>query len=286
VIRTAAWLPPALLAIAALSACSKDSPGATRHRFHLPFTKTNDSAGGAIDLSTTSYSPSKLSAVGSLSGTNKLDGPPPPATIPLPFDQNICGKTAEAPVSATSKGLSNAVVWIADVKTGKDFPIDKRTELSSDNCALNPRVQAVVVGTTVDVFNDDKLIHRLIFTRMGTNDTLTKMPFFNTGQVVASERLAKDAGMVEVRCVQHPWTRGYIAVFDQPYFAVTDDDGSFTIDSLPPGTYKMMVWHEGAANPVEQQVQVAAGGKAKVDLAIRVGAARSSPPDSATGAAR
>ncbi len=284
-IRTAAWLPAALLAIAALSACSNDD-GPSRHRFHLPFSKTNDSASGSIDLSTSSYTPGKLAAVGSLSGTIKLDGPPPPSTIPVPFDQNICGTTAEAPVSATPKGLSNAVVWIADVKTGKNFPIEKRTELSSDDCALDPRVQAVVVGTTVDVFNDDKLIHRLIFTRMGTADTLTKMPFFNSGQVVASERLAKGPGLVEVRCVQHPWTRGYIAVFDEPYFAVTDDDGSFTIDSLPPGTYKMMVWHEGAANPVEQQVQIAAGGKANVDLAIRVGAARSSPPDSAAGAAR
>ena len=227
-----------------------------------------------------------MSAVGAVSGTIKLDGPPPPATIPVPYDQTVCGKTTEGPVSATAKGLSDAVVWIADVKTGKNFPIDKRVELSSDNCELDPRVQAVVVGTTVDVFNDDKLLHHLIFTRMGTTDTLTKMPFFNTGHVVASELLAKDAGMVEVRCIQHPWTRGYIAVFDEPYFAVTRDDGSFTIDSLPPGTYKMMVWHEGASGPVQQQIQVAAGGTAKVDLSIRVATAQSSRPDSAAAAAR
>jgi hypothetical protein len=99
------------------------------------------------------------------------------------------------------------------------------------------------------------------------------MEFFNVGQVVASERLAKEPGIVEVRCTQHPWTHGYIAVFDHPYFAVTDDDGSFKMDSLPPGTYKMMVWHEGMAKPVEQQVQVGPNGAAKVDLSVTLASA-------------
>ena len=75
--------------------------------------------------------------------------------------------------------------------------------------------------------------------------------FRQNGQAVASERLAKRPALVEVRCTHHPWMRAYMAVFDHPYFAVTRKDGGFTIDSLPPGTYTMMVWHEGAAKPTE-----------------------------------
>src|SRR5581483_2919938 len=142
----------------------------------------------------------------------------------------------------------------------KPIPNDKREDLTIDHCQLDPRVQAMVVGSTVDVENEDKLIHRFVFTRAGTHDTLTVMPFFNVAQLVASERLAKAPGIVDIQCAVHPWEHGYIAVLDQPYFAVTADDGTFKIDSLPPGSYKMMVWHDGMAKPVEQQVQVAAGG--------------------------
>jgi len=141
--------------------------------------------------------------------------------------------------------------------------------VSSEKCALDPRVQAVVVGTTMNVYNEDRLLHKLIFIG-GAHDTLTKMPFFNSGQMVASERLATKPGIVEVRCALHAWTHGYIAVFDHPYFAVTDANGAFTIDSLAPGTYKMMVWHEGMAQPVAQQIQIGANGTARVDVAIRV----------------
>jgi hypothetical protein len=162
-------------------------------------------------------------------------------------------------------------VWIADVKTGKPLPMDKRQELSSEKCLLDPRVQAAVVGTTFNVFNDDKLLHRLVFLDAESHDTLTVMPFFNVGQIVASEHLAKKSGIVEIRCAQHPWTRAYIVVFDSPYYAMTDAQGRFKIDSLPAGTYRVMAWREGMTKPLAQQVQVAAGGEAKVELKLARG---------------
>jgi hypothetical protein len=233
-------------------------------------TKIEDSAAGSVDLGKRgAYKPGPLSAVASVGGNIRLDGQAPRDTTTITSDQAICGTTPEPATVATAKGVSNAVVWIADVKTGKDLPIEKRADLSSEKCLVDPRVQAVVVGTTMNVFNEDRLIHKLVFIR-GAHDTLTKMPFFNSGQMVASERIATQPGIVEVRCALHPWTHGYIAVFDHPYFAVTDANGAFTIDSLAPGTYKMMVWHEGMSQPVAQQVQVTANGTAKVDLAIRV----------------
>jgi hypothetical protein len=263
---------PALLAIAAAGGCGNDSskPSATGGRTAAKGARTEDSAAGSVDLRTADYKPGVVTSVGSLEGTIKLDGPPRTDTVQISMDQPVCGKTAEGAVAATAKGLSNAVVWIADMKSGKPFPVERRIDLASEDCGLDPRVQATVVGTTVNVTNDDKLLHKLVFAPVGTHDTLTVMPFFNNGQVVPSERLAKKPGIVEVRCALHPWTRAYIAVFDHPYYAVTGADGSFKIDSLPPGTYKVMVWHEGAERAAEQQVVIAANGTAKVDLAIKV----------------
>lgn len=258
----------ALFAFSLLVGCSNDAKGSKRSqgvaRAETP--KAEQPSIGAIDLRAGSYRPGTLSAVGSVAGTIKFAGVPPADSVMITKDQQVCGPKTEGPIEATSKGISNAVVWIADVKTGKPLPIEKRVELGSEDCVIDPRVLGVVVGTTVNVVNDDRLIHRLVFTR--GSKTLTVMPFFNTGQMVASELLAKTPGIVEVRCVQHPWTRGYIAVFNHPYFAVTDRNGGFKIDSLAPGTYRMMVWHEGMTKPVTQQLQVAANGTSKVELAI------------------
>lgn len=211
-----------------------------------------------------------MTAFGAVAGTIKLDGVPPVDSTPITIDTKICGTKRQPSVEASAKGLSDVIVWVADVKTGKELPLEKRIELSSDNCALEPRVQATVVGSTVNVFNDDKALHKLVFINAASGDTLQRMEFFNDGQVVASEKLAKVSDIVEVRCVQHPWTRAYIAVFDHPYFALTEKDGSFKIDSLPPGTYTVNVWHEGMKQPLAQSVRVAAGGSATLDLAVRL----------------
>src|SRR4029077_11174848 len=109
----------------------------------------------------------------------------------------LCGKDPQsAPPGAND--YSHSVVWIAKVTTGKAPPVEKRLELSSEHCILDPHVQAAVVGTAVNIFNDDKLLHKLVFTRLAKHDTLTVVPFFNIGQMVASDRLAMEPGIVEV----------------------------------------------------------------------------------------
>jgi phosphatidate phosphatase APP1 len=87
-------------------------------------------------------------------------------------------------------------------------------------------------------------------------DSAVTMPFFNTGQVVASERLTRRVGLVDVTCTLHPWTRGTIAVFDQPYFAVTDERGRFSLDSVPPGSYTLMIWRPDLDKPLERKIEV------------------------------
>src|SRR5581483_7673533 len=173
----------ALLAFSAVAGCSKDSKsnrskGASSRVAGRAL--TDDSAAGTVDLGTSSYKAAALASVGAINGTIKLDGPPPASTMTITRDSAVCGTTVPT-VASTSKsgGLPNAVVWIADITSGKPIPNDKREDLTIDHCQLDPRVQAMVVGSTVDVENEDKLIHRFVFTRAGTHDTLTVMPFFN-----------------------------------------------------------------------------------------------------------
>ena len=257
----------ALLATWLAAACSGDAPsarGATPSSGTAKPTaahKIDDSAAGNVDLGSAKYrvNPS-LGATGSVHGTIKLEAPSR-ADSNASATRLCAGKPATA-----ARDKAGALVWIAGLSSGKPLPIEKRAELSSEDCLVFPPVQAAVVGTTFNVFNDDKTLHKFVFTRAGTHDTLAVMPFFNAGQVVASEKLAKTSGIVEIRCARHPWTHGYIAVFDHPYFDVTDPNGKFSIDSVPPGTYTVMVWQEGMDKPEPHRVQIAAGGAATLDL--------------------
>jgi hypothetical protein len=260
-------LVAALLATLLAAACSNDSAST---RGSTPSSsaakrpaaqKIDDSAAGNVDLGSVKYrTNASLGSTGSLRGTIKLEAPSRADVNPTA--SRLCGSKA----ATGAKDKAGALVWITGISSGKALPMEKRAELSSDDCLVVPPVQAAVVGTTFNVFNDDKVLHKFVFTRAGTNDTLAVMPFFNAGQVVASEKLAKSSGIVEVRCAQHPWTHGYIAVFDHPYFDVTDASGKFTIDSIPPGTYTVMVWQEGMDKPAPHRVQIAAGGSATLDL--------------------
>jgi hypothetical protein len=134
-------------------------------------------------------------------------------------------------------------------------------------------VQAVVAGTTVNVRNEDRLAHTTRFIRAGgagTGDTLAIVPLTDDGQVVPNEHIAAKAGMIAVSCAQHPWTRGFIAVFESPYFAVTDNAGTFRIDSVPPGKYHLIAWHERGRTQVEQDVEVRPQAESRADLKVRV----------------
>ena len=262
----------ALLAVAACvagaSCANGDSPRGASGSTGRRVAKTEDSAGGTIDLGGSGYAVRALSGSGALAGVIKLTGRSAADTMTVAKARATCGLRGRASSVTDTSSLANTVVWIADPKSGKPLPIEKRAELSSDDCMLDPEAMAVVVGTTVNVFNDDKALHRLIFTHVGQHDTLTVMPFFNTGQVVASERLAKVPGVVEVHCANHPWMQAYIVVLDHPYFDVTGDDGRFKIDSIAPGTYDVMLWRPGMAKPMTQRVQIAANGTAKLNLTV------------------
>jgi plastocyanin len=256
-------------------ACSPDATARDRKAPPSTVAKTStDASANTIDLGAPSYKVVPLTAVGTVAGVVTRSDSTAPAADAIVRDSLAieCGSSpAPAKRRQSLAAVRNAVVWISGVAAGKGMPDEKRAELESVDCGLDPATLAITVGTTVNVINDDRVLHRLIFTRNDTHDTLTTMPFFNEGEVVASERLAKVSGVVDVTCVFHRSTHGRVAVFAHPYFAMTDDGGRFTIDSLPPGSYTLHVWPVGALRPTEQPITVAAGATAKADVKLAAG---------------
>ncbi len=91
------------------------------------------------------------------------------------------------------------------------------------------------------------------------------MPTANAGQKVDPQPTVPE--IFKVKCDVHPWMTGWVAVFDHPYFAVTGDDGAFTIKGLPDGTYTLQAWHERYGT--KDQTVVVKAGVATADFAFK-----------------
>jgi len=173
--------------------------------------------------------------------------------------------TRPAPACESDEPEPGTVFWVDGIREGKPLPNERRYSLVNGSCGIQPRLQATVVGGAINVFNDVGT-HTLVFIRAGTSDTLQRMPFVDTGSIVATDRLTKTAGVVEVRCLQHPAERAYIAVFDHPYFGVASSGDKVTLDSIPAGDYQVMTWHEGLAAPVAVPAKVGPTGQTEIVL--------------------
>jgi hypothetical protein len=193
---------------------------------------------------TPGYSVVALAGTGTLVGTVSFDGPAPADTITHPaVDVNVCGNMLVDPtVLHRGPRLQGAVVWLSGITAGKHLPYTRRYDLLTESCRVTPRVQAAIAGGTLNVRSADAVTHRTRFMR--GDDTVAVIQETEEGQVVPTERVLAHEGLIEVQCATHPWSRAWLLVFGHPYFTMTDANGAFTIDSVPPGRYQVSVWHE------------------------------------------
>ncbi len=208
-----------------------------------------------------------LDSVGQVRGVVQLDGPPPSDTLIRPTsDQIVCGS------GFTRRGIQRrgaqavgVIVWIEGIRSGKPLPLERRFEITNDRCLLVPEVQPAVAGGTLNVRSLDRVEHRTRIVHRNGGEVLATIRETDEGQVVPNERVLAQPGILELTCEIHGWTHGWIAVFDHPYFATTGTDGSFAMDSVPPGRYRIRAWHP-RLGPIEDSVTVAPGQVTQVVL--------------------
>lgn len=203
---------------------------------------------------------------GTISGVVLVAGEVP-ALPPQPVFKQLeyCGATvADARLIVGPGGvLANAVVDLADVSAGKPVPRDRPVVLDNVKCAFVPHVRSATVGQTLEIHNSDPFLH-------DAHAWLGTRSLFNVGILpghTAHQTLA-DAGLLHINCnVRHTWMHAYVLVADNPYHTVTGEDGRFTLDQVPPGTYTLRVWHE-LLGSVDRPVTVEGGKTVRVDMAL------------------
>ena len=140
--------------------------------------------------------------------------------------------------------LANVVVYVAngsllDLYSWK--PPDSAAVLAHTGCRFQPHVLGVQVGQTLSIVNTDNTHHN-------THLRPTVNVQWNQSQAPGGEPITKTFAQPEVampvRDNQHPWEEAHVAVFRHPYFSITDANGEFKIEGLPPGQYELVAWHK------------------------------------------
>jgi plastocyanin len=203
------------------------------------------------------------SGSGTLSGRITLNGLAPRlANLPVTRDMKTCGSSKQdESLEVKDSGVKNAVVWLADVPTPKDYKPPKE-KLDQQGCVFLPHVLVAPVGATVDVVNSDKALHN-VRAQAGA-DRLFNYAMPIPGHVVPTK--LKKEGIFKLSCDVHPWMRGWLLALPTTRYAVSGEDGTYRIADLPPGKHKLKIWHERFGER-DAEVEIAAGGTATHDVA-------------------
>ena len=162
--------------------------------------------------------------------------------------------------------LANAFVYVKSGLEGKTFMVPPvPVVIDQAGCWFRPRVMGIQVGQELKVVNSDPVthnIHPLAEVNRAWNHSQ------GAGDPPIARRFVKPEIMIPVKCNIHSWMHAFIGVLDHPYFAVSTDNGAFSIQNLPPGTYTIAVWQEKLGTQ-EQQVTVPPHGASEANFTFK-----------------
>ncbi len=163
------------------------------------------------------------------------------------------------------------VAYIDGIPVSTGDATSQHAVVHQKNMAFIPHVLPVVKGTTVDFWNDDPVQHAVSWPSVAGNRKLAHfLGVWPQGEMRSFT--FQDPGAVPLLCPLHPEMSAYIIVVPSPYFALTDENGNFSIKNVPPGDYTLKVWSE-EGEQVLQAIHVT-DGSVPVEFTVRRAAKR------------
>jgi len=205
---------------------------------------------------------------GTIKGRVKLMGPAPANTIIRMGMDPMCARvnagkrvTQQTVVTGAEGGLANTLVRVEGSLPAGTPPADP-VIVNQKGCVYTPRVVGAQAGQTLRVINSDTLVHNVHIANSTANAFDITQP---QSGMVYNHVLKKDDTILKLACRVHSWMTAFVAVVPHPFFAVTDDSGTFTIARVPPGKYTLQTWHERYGK-LTKTVEVTAGGTATINF--------------------
>jgi plastocyanin len=139
------------------------------------------------------------------------------------------------------KYAANAVVYIQSVEDSTFKPPSEPVVMDQKNLEFIPHVLPIVAGTTVRFENHDNVSHNVF----SPDKCAGKLNLGTWPPGESKDYTFKEAGCAAtILCIVHPDMEAYVVVLQNPYYAVTGTDGSFTIHDVPAGKYTLAIWSE------------------------------------------
>jgi len=183
-----------------------------------------------------------------VSGTVTFTGKPPkPFKIDMGADPS-CYTGNRYPKNdwfvVSNERLANVLVYVTSNPILDNYwfePPSSAVVMEHKGCRYEPHVLGIQAGQPLSILNSDHTQHN-------THPTPKNNAEWNQSQSVGAPPIVKTFERAELlipfKDNQHPWEKAYVSVFSHPFFAVSDADGNYKIEGLPPGSYKITGWHE------------------------------------------
>ncbi|MBX3302607.1 MAG: carboxypeptidase regulatory-like domain-containing protein [Nitrospira sp.] len=235
---------------------------------------------------------------GTVEGTITLDGPVPEPKgfnlITFP-DPAYCGRISNGRgwrllhdfVVGHQGGLKDAIVLLEGIDAGKPFEVSVPL-IEARDCVFQPFMTVVRNGHAVEVINMDPVMHDiqgyetspeagarvlfnapLVMNHQHRRGDLRAMHDHAPGKsLVGPIYLNKGRRTFYMQCGFHAYMESWAMAVNNPYYALTDAEGKFTIDRIPPGTYQLVVWHPHTGPGTSKSVVVKPDGTLIEQLSV------------------
>jgi len=213
---------------------------------------------------------SSAQGTGSVGGKVTVEGQvAAPKVINMHADPD-CAKGNSSPamtedvVAGAGGALDNVVVYISAGAPDESSAPSQPVTVTQKGCRFAPHVAVMQTGQEVEMINTDSTAHNVHPLATNNREWNKIQP---PGTAPLEETFARPE-FISVKCNIHPWMHAYFAVLKTSHYAVTGQNGAFTLNNLPPGKYTVTAWHESLGTQ-SQEVTVTGSGTAPLNFVFK-----------------